>query len=202
VKRKRIPWNHNYAYHRWISKNIENKKHILDVGCGNGVLARYLSTADNDVLGIDPSSVSIQNAVRQNDGSRAVFMQTTFEDYQADGKRFDAILFVASIHHMNMVDAIEKAKRLLEPGGILLIVGLSKPSGLLDWMIEIARIVPSKIVSAIKGNLTSEAMDMEVSYDFPTMDAVRRICREHLCGCTIRYGLHYRYLLTWKNDPA
>lgn len=200
MTRQRQTWNHNYAYHRWISKNVGNRKHILDVGCGNGVLARYLSTAENHVLGIDPSAVSIQNAIKNNEKSNVSFLQTTFEDFQSDGKRFDAIIFVASIHHMNMEDAIEKVKKLLQRNGILIIVGLSKPSNFWDWALETARIIPSKIVSVIRGNMPSEAMDMDISYDFPAMDEVRRICRAHLRGCKIRYGLHYRYLLTWEND--
>ena len=200
MTRQRQIWNHNYAYHRWISKNVGNRKHILDVGCGNGVLARYLSTAENHVLGIDPSAVSIQNAIKNNEKSNVSFLQTTFEDFQADGNRFDAIIFVASMHHMNMEDAIEKAKKLLQRNGILIIVGLSKPSNFWDWALETARIIPSKIVSVIRGNMPSEAMDMDVSYDFPAMDEVRRIYKTHLRGCKIRYGLHYRYLLTWEND--
>jgi 2-polyprenyl-3-methyl-5-hydroxy-6-metoxy-1,4-benzoquinol methylase len=200
MKRQRQLWNHNYAYHRWISKNVGNRKHILDVGCGNGVLARYLSTAGNHVLGIDPSAVSIQYAIRNNEKSNVSFLQTTFEDYQSDGKRFDAIIFVASMHHMNMEDAIEKAKKMMDENGILIIVGLSRPSGVFDWVLELARIIPSKLISAIKRNISSEEQQMDVSYDFPAMDEVRRICKAHLRGCKIRYGLHYRYLLTWEND--
>lgn len=202
MKRQPQLWNHNYAYHRWISKNVGNRKHILDVGCGNGMLARYLSTAENYVLGIDPSAVSIQNAIRNNEKSNVAFLQTTFEDFQSDGKRFDAIIFVASMHHMNMEDAIEKAKKLMEKNGILIIVGISRPSGFLDWVLELVRIVPSKLISAIKRNTSSEEQQMDVSYDFPAMNEVRRICREHLRGSKIRYGLHYRYLLIWKNDKT
>jgi len=192
-------WNHNYAYNRWVSEKIGKRNSILDVGCGDGTLARYLRTTDNKILGIDISASSIQKANRNNSYSNVSFIRTTFEDFQATGERFDAIVFVASIHHMDMANAIDKAKKLLTKNGILIIVGLAKPSSLFDWIVELGRIIPSKIVSSIKKNTTSEELDIDVSYDFPTMKTVRQICKEKLCGYTLRYGLHYRYLLTWKS---
>ena len=130
--------------------------------------------------------------------SNAAFITTTFEDFQPMGQSFDAVIFVASIHHMNMMEALEKAKSLLAENGILLIVGLAKPSNAIDWIVELFRIVPSQVVSAVKKNTTSEELDMEVSYDFPTMGEVRRICKDNLPGYKLRYGLHYRYLLSWE----
>jgi len=97
-----------------------------------------------------------------------------------------------------MRNAIEKAKTLLEGNGVLIIVGLAKPSGFIDWIVELIRVIPSRIISAIKQSIDSETLDIDVSYNFPTMDEVRRICNDNLCGHTIRYGLHFRYLLTWK----
>ena len=38
-------WNHNAAYYPWIRKQLEGiaATRILDVGCGEGSLARYLA---------------------------------------------------------------------------------------------------------------------------------------------------------------
>lgn len=195
-----IPWNHNYAYNRWISNQIGSRRRILDVGCGNGPLALFLRNDDNYVLGIDPSERSVRRANEQNMYSNAAFISTTFEDFQPHGQSFDAVIFVASIHHMGMVEALEKAKSMLEENGILIIVGLAKPSNVFDWIVELSRIVPSRVVSAGKKNATSEELDVDVSYDFPTMDEVRRIVRQVLPGHKLRYGLHYRYLLSWENS--
>ena len=199
MKDEKAPWNHNYAYHRWVAEKIGNRNRILDVGCGDGTLALYLRTPDNEILGIDISDSSIQKANRKNEYDNVTFAQTTFESFQANGKKFDAIIFVASIHHMNMTEAVHKAKKLLEKTGVLIIVGLSKPTSLLDWAIEAARVIPSKMISSLYKNITSEELEIDVSYDFPGMNEVRRLCREHLSGYKLRYGLHYRYLLTWEN---
>ena len=98
-----------------------------------------------------------------------------------------------------MAEAIQKAKLMLEENGILIIVGLAKPSNFFDWVIELSRIIPSGIMSAVKQNTSSEELAIDVSYAFPTMGEVRRIGRKFLPGCKLRHGLHYRYLLTWKN---
>ena len=171
---------------------------ILDIGCGNGTLALFLRNDDNYVIGIDPSERSVRRANEQNMYSNAAFIMTTLEDFQPNGQSFDAVIFVASIHHMSMVEALEKAKSMLEENGILIIVGLAKPSNVFDWIVELLRIVPSGILSAVKKNTTSEELGMAVSYDFPTMDEVRRIVRQVLPGHKLRYGLHYRYLLSWE----
>ena len=200
MKSKKVPWNHNYAYNQWVSKKVEKRNSILDVGCGDGTLALYLRTKDNNIVGIDISNSSIQKANKKNSHSNVSFVQTSFEDLVAKNGSFDAIIFVASIHHMDMVNAVDKAKKLLAKNGVLIIVGLAKPSTLIDKIVELTRIIPSKIVSSIKENKTSEELNIDVSYDFPTMNEVRHICNEKLSGYILKYGLHYRYLLTWENN--
>ncbi len=199
MKNTKTPWNHNFAYHGWISKIVGKRNRILDVGCGDGTLAQFLRTSDNHILGIDPSYSSIQRAKEQNEYQNVDFIQTSFEDFNVETPIFDAIIFVASIHHMDMSEAIAKAKSCLEKNGVLIIVGLAKPASFLDWIIEVLRVIPSGIVSAIKNNTTSEELNIDVSYNIPKMTDVRNICAELLSKHTLRYGLHYRYLLTWEN---
>lgn len=198
MKKKKTSWNHNYAYNSWVSKKIGKRNCILDVGCGDGTLALYLRTTENKIVGIDISDSSVQKANKKNVYSNVSFIRTAFEDFQANNESFDAIVFVASIHHMDMANAIDKAKKLLAKNGILIIVGLAKPSGLFDWIVELGRIIPSKIVSYIKKNTTSEELEIDVSYNFPTTETVRQICKEKLIGYSLKLGLHYRYLLTWE----
>ncbi len=195
--KSKLHWNHNLAYNKWIKKTIGDRRNILDVGCGNGYLSIYLRNDSNFVVGIDPSDLSIKNATTQNNHSNISFIQTTFERFEPS-RKFDAVIFVASVHHMNMSDAIDKVKSLLNSNGILVIVGLAKPSNMLDWIVECARIIPSAIISFIKKNKTSEELNIDVSYDLPTMDDIRKISKNKLQGYKMSYGLHYRYLLTWK----
>lgn len=191
-------WNHNYAYHNWIKKNIENNSIVLDVGCGDGTLIFKISKMCKKVYGIDIDKKSINVAIKANKDDNVSFINDDFLKYNFKNMKFDMIIFVAAIHHMNMKDALLKAQSLLKENGKIIIVGLSKPSSIFDYIIEVLRIVPSFVVSKFKGNKTSEEMNIETNYNFPTSDEVRSICKQILKrNYKIKYALHYRYLLLW-----
>lgn len=191
-------WNHNYAYHNWIKKNIENNSIVLDVGCGDGTLIFKISKKCKKVYGIDIDKKSINVAIKDNKDDNVSFINDDFLKYNFENMKFDMIIFVAAIHHMNMKDALLKAQSLLKENGKIIIVGLSKPSSIFDYIIEVLRIVPSFVVSKFKGNKTSEEMNIETNYNFPTSDEVRSICKQILKrNYKIKYALHYRYLLLW-----
>ena len=136
-------------------------------------------------------------ATRNNQNENIKYLNKDFLEYDFKNQKFDVIIFVASIHHMDMKNALIKAKRILNKNGIILIVGLAKPSSIIDWTVEIIRILPSKIISTFKQIKTSEDLNINVSYDFPMMREVRNVCNKELENYKIRYGLHYRYLLYW-----
>lgn len=188
-------WNHNLAYNSWIKKHVYNKSKILDVGCGNGYLDYYLYDGINHITGLDTdiNKIKIDNKTYPN----LKFIRADFINYDFKDEKYDAIIFVASIHHMNHQKAIKKAKKLLNNNGIIIIVGLAKPSSIFDWIIEIVRLIPSKLISRIKKAQTSEDLNINVNYDFPKMSDLRKLYQKELNGYKLKYGLHYRYLLYW-----
>ena len=190
-------WNHNYAYHKWIIKKINNNSTILDVGCGDGTLCFKLSSC-NKVVGIDTSEDSINNAIQNNTYDNVSFINDDYLKHNFNNK-FDVIIFVASIHHMNMEEALIKAQSLLNKNGKIIIVGLAKPSTIIDKIIELLRVIPSFIISVIKRNKSSEELNIETNYNFPTMNEVRLTIKRILgSNYKLRQALHYRYLLTWN----
>ena len=49
-----------------ISKIIENKKRVLDVGCGDGILMEYLKKKqENDVRGLEPQKNLVQECIKK-----------------------------------------------------------------------------------------------------------------------------------------
>ena len=189
-------WNHNTAYYKWIKTETINCRSLLDVGCGDGALIAYLNDGSKELLGIDPEQSCIDKAHSRYETANTIFMCLGFEYYDTDQK-FDAITFVASLHHMNMKATIEKAVDLLKDDGVLLIVGLAKPSNVIDYIVEGLRIIPSSVISKIKHMRSSESKNIPVSYDFPNMNEVRKTANTLLPGHTIKYGLFYRFLLKW-----
>jgi 2-polyprenyl-3-methyl-5-hydroxy-6-metoxy-1,4-benzoquinol methylase len=192
-------WNHNIAYHKWIRSQTVGAETILDVGCGDGALAASLDDGSRYIVGIDPFADCIQKAQQNHSSDNIKFICESFESYQPQ-QCFDAIVFLASIHHMDMKKAISKAKSILSDGGVILIVGIAKPSSIFDIMIEVFRLLPCRIVSKLKHMHKSEDFGIPVSYEYPKMGTVRIIAKTLLPGSVIRYGLFYRYLLKWTNQ--
>ena len=83
---------------------------VLEVGCGDGHLARALASAGYDVLAIDPEAPR-----------GPIFRRTTIERLDEPGP-FNAVVASRSLHHFNDVAvALDKVASLLEVGGAVLI---------------------------------------------------------------------------------
>lgn len=190
-------WNHNSSYYPWVLEKTCGCRRVLDVGCGNGELALMLAVDGHSVTGIDPSDECIAEARAKTNGEMVQLACASFESFEAE-EPFDAVVFVASLHHMDMEKAMVRAKGLLAPGGVIAIVGLASPSSALDRAIELLRIIPSQMSSKMHHMRTSEDLGIPTSYTTPTMAQVREVASRLLPGATIRHGLHWRYLLTWR----
>ncbi len=198
--------DHNSVYYRRIVKKTEDCRRILDVGCGDGLLAEALARPGREIVGIDPSEECIRRARERRLPGTVSFFACSFEAYGtfqkdgADGGPFDAVIFVASLHHMEMERALIKAKSLLRRGGLLLIVGLASPSGIADYAADCFRMIPAWIGTRMRGMKTAEELGIPASYRVPEMAEVRKAARRLLPGAAIRYGLYWRYLLTWTKN--
>ncbi|MBY8975778.1 methyltransferase domain-containing protein [Rhodobacteraceae bacterium NNCM2] len=90
-------------------------EHILDLGCGDGVLTRELMHAGATVVGVDASPDMIAKA--RADGIDAHVMDA--HDLTLDGP-FDAVFSNAAMHWMTKPDLVLKGiARCLKPGGRL-----------------------------------------------------------------------------------
>jgi 2-polyprenyl-3-methyl-5-hydroxy-6-metoxy-1,4-benzoquinol methylase len=79
---------------------------ILDVGCGEGALTRYLVGCATEVAGIDASRTAIRRARRLV--PRATFHCCTLEAFSSD-RLFDVVLAVEVLYYVQAVDvAIER----------------------------------------------------------------------------------------------
>ena len=102
---------------------IDTKPNVLDVGCGFGVLVPFLRQAglsDEQIHGIDLSSEMIRNA--QLWYPNCHWNAGDFYTLPMDGK-YQSIIFCSSLHDLpDPMDAIQKARDSLCPGGTLVIV--------------------------------------------------------------------------------
>ena len=83
---------------------------VLEVGCGNGELARALAERGYDVTAIDPNAP---------DGP--IFQQIRIEDF-SDERGFDAVVASMSLHHIHDVGgALDTIASFLPPAGPLVL---------------------------------------------------------------------------------
>lgn len=191
-------WNHNVAYHPWVLKHIKANDSVLDVGCGDGYLLQKLSKKCAFAVGLEPDCDSAARARLYLGGiDNVTIRQVSFQAFNPSDGSFDAIIFVASLHHINEADGISKAKRILKPNGRLIVVGCAQPKSALDFLVEGLRVLPAKIGSHVNGERNGGSNGCPIKKPSLSLTEIRKIARRELPGVKIRRGLYYRYLLIW-----
>jgi 2-polyprenyl-3-methyl-5-hydroxy-6-metoxy-1,4-benzoquinol methylase len=189
-------WNCNAAYHRWVLRTVALREKVLDVGCGEGLLVERLARRCGCVVGIDPDLVAAERASQRAAGVRNASVAVTgFEEFDGKPGSFDAVVFVATLHHLDMAEALGKAVRLLCPGGVIAVVGCHARKTMIDWLVDAARVIPAKLLATIH----REVGDVGVCVKDPSLSLqeIRRIAAPILPGASIRRALFYRYLMAW-----
>jgi hypothetical protein len=100
---------------------------------------------------------------------------------------------------MNHEFCVKKAKTLLAPNGVLLVVGCANPSGFFDYFIEVCRVLPARIGSMLHGEGGNGSTGMVTTKPSVCLADIRKLAAVELPGAKIRLGLYYRYLLSWVN---
>ncbi len=96
---------------------------VLDVGCGEGWLARRLASAGARAVGLDPSADALERARGDELSDASVrYVEGAAEALPfADGS-FDVVIFFNSLHHVapeSMDGALGEAARVLRGDGLL-----------------------------------------------------------------------------------
>ena len=89
---------------------------VLEVGCGDGVVAAGLAARGYRVTALD-ESLALGGDARAVAGVRWVESNFLFHD-EPDGS-YDVVLFTRSLHHMPVERALDRAAALLAAGGHL-----------------------------------------------------------------------------------
>jgi 2-polyprenyl-3-methyl-5-hydroxy-6-metoxy-1,4-benzoquinol methylase len=130
-------WNHNTAYHPWLMRVAgTHRGDVLDVGCGDGLLAQRLAPLSRSVTAVEPDPSTAQRALRRlGDQPNVDVVGTSFERFDPGMRRFDLVTFVASLHHMPLRSSLTRARDLLTPTGEVAVVGLSANTSAWDWLV-------------------------------------------------------------------
>ncbi|WP_232667913.1 class I SAM-dependent methyltransferase [Pseudonocardia sp. TRM90224] len=192
-------WNHNIHYHRVVLGALPTGcARALDVGCGEGMLARQLRRAGvPEVVGIDPDepSIALAEATSSDDGLKYVVGDVR-DDVVQPGS-FDLVASIATLHHMDAREGLTRVRELVRPGGVLVVVGLARPRGVKDLAVE-----PASVVAMVyRRLLRQQYWEHSAPTVWPppeTYGGMRRIARQVLPGVRYRRHLYWRYSLVWR----
>jgi SAM-dependent methyltransferase len=93
---------------------------VLEIGCGSRPMALQLAPIAKRVIGIDISSVAIEQATRQAEQSPVA--NSSFEVMNAEALEFpdasfDFVFGYGVVHHLDIARSLGEIARILRPGG-------------------------------------------------------------------------------------
>ena len=95
----------------------------LDIGCGGGFLAEEFARLGCDVVGVDPSSVSIETARRHAaaNGLEIDYRVGSGEQLPAEDSSFDVVYCCDVLEHVSNLDrVVSETARVMKPGAMYL----------------------------------------------------------------------------------
>ncbi|MET8075436.1 class I SAM-dependent methyltransferase [Streptomyces sp. NPDC005303] len=190
-------WNHNVHYHPLVLDAVpDGCREALDVGCGDGLLARKLARKAASVTGVDRSPEMIRQARAATPGN-ITFLEADYLDETAlpEGV-YDFVSAVAVVHHAPFEDAVGGLVRLLAPGGRLVIVGLAYNETVMDRVISGCGLPVSLLMRRLRGGKRAPA-GMPIEGSAMHWGEVRLAARRLLPGCHYRRRLLWRYTAVW-----
>ncbi len=95
---------------------------VLDVGCGDGALVRWLHSKGARAIGADCGAEMLRQALEADPEHPDRYVDAPGQALPFDDNSFDVVVFSNSLHHIptdDMAQALEEAGRVLRPGGTL-----------------------------------------------------------------------------------
>ena len=104
-----------------VDRHLGAATRALDVGCGEGQVARRATALGVEAVGIDPTVAQIVEARRRGGG--VFYARASAEHLPIADASFDAVVMCLVIEHLDPFEpAIHEMARVLEPGGRCLLL--------------------------------------------------------------------------------
>jgi 2-polyprenyl-6-hydroxyphenyl methylase/3-demethylubiquinone-9 3-methyltransferase len=103
--------------------------HILDIGCGAGLLSEPLARLGARVLGADPSAENIAVAKEHaaQSGLEIEYREATVQALAQEGERFDVVLAMEVVEHVADLNLfVECCAEMVKPRGLMIVATLNR----------------------------------------------------------------------------
>jgi trans-aconitate methyltransferase len=193
-------WNHNIHFHRVVIDAIPTgATSALDVGTGNGMLAKELRDRLPDVTAVDIDAAVLAEAAAEH-GRDIAWMRADVMNHDF-GRSFDVVASIATLHHFDdFEDALVRLRELTAPGGVLVVVGLADESSLSDRLRGLAGVVQHQYYAR-----TRNVWEHTAPTVWPpphTYAEVRAGAAKVLPGVRWKQYALWRYSLIWHRPAA
>lgn len=121
--------------------SLPSGKVVLEIGCGNGTGAKLIKKyfSPKEIYAVDLDERMIKLAKENNTDSSVHFEVGDVSNLKYKSNQFDAIFDFGIIHHIpNWKDCLKELKRVLKPGGELILEDLSIETfnGFFGWIMK------------------------------------------------------------------
>lgn len=112
----------------FLLQNVPSRHRLLDLGCGEGKIARPMTRCFDQVVAVDPSAnmIDLGMSLENGQAENLHWVCAKAEDAQLDG-RFDVVTFGSSIHWMDPKSLFGRLKDHVLPGHVVAIFAGDEP---------------------------------------------------------------------------
>lgn len=168
----------------------------LDVGCGEGRLARLLADSCEKVVALDVDAEIVAAAKNAApDDLRVDFVHGDILSKGLEADSFDLVTAVAVLHHLPLRPSLVRLGSLVRPGGVLFIVGLYRLATLGDYGHAMVARPISLGLRWLRGDEDGRAA---IRAPQETLSEIRQACEELMPGGQFKRRLFFRYTFHWR----
>jgi SAM-dependent methyltransferase len=180
----------------------------LDVGCGNGLLARAVAARGVAMLAIDLAPQMIALAQDQTESELPIRYQIA--DVMSAPllpESFDVVCSVNMVHHLPIEVIVPRLATLVAPGGHLIIQDVVTRVGLRHLPVNVVALLWRRLRQLARRTRATRAVQLlydrhGVGETYLTPPHVAQTLRPFLPGVVVTRHLDWRYTAVWHRAPS